>query len=233
MSEINFPKVTVCPPRGTYTNVNYDVMQAEKITLDNKTRQMLIDHSLDIIQDTFHNSVKSQINKVIEEDKYYNWYRGFTEIKNPYYQNDDNWKKEKNCNFRDLKTYHRFYTAASSGSIFSQDFGTKSEKDEVGTYIEVKIFVPDEINETANLQLHLELQEMPDKGSDGITFNGEQIDVKKFSKSISNPTESYNFTFDLTDEFELKWSYNNDAHSQSKYGEDEWTVEFVRFNIRC
>ena len=34
MSQIKFPKVTVCPPRGTYTSLNYDIMLAEKITLD-------------------------------------------------------------------------------------------------------------------------------------------------------------------------------------------------------
>ena len=33
-----FPIVTVCPPKGTNTALNYDIMAAQNVTLDNKTR---------------------------------------------------------------------------------------------------------------------------------------------------------------------------------------------------
>ena len=166
------------------------------------------------------------LSPLIENERYYNWYRGFTKIENPFKMENP----FEDCNFKDLTTYHKFYTAASSGTIFSKDLGLKSD----GTNVEVKIFVPDTMNETVNLQLSLDLEEMPDNGSDVISdvisFNNEQIDVQKFSKTISNATGSYRFRFDLSYGFQYKWFYNDDAHSQSKYIEDEWTVEFVRYN---
>ena len=33
ISEIKFPKVTVCPPKNTFTDLNYDLMMTENITL--------------------------------------------------------------------------------------------------------------------------------------------------------------------------------------------------------
>ena len=38
ISEITFPKVTVCPPKNTYTDLNYDLMMTENMTVDNDTR---------------------------------------------------------------------------------------------------------------------------------------------------------------------------------------------------
>ena len=34
ISEITFPKITVCPPRNTFTDLNYDLMAIENDTLD-------------------------------------------------------------------------------------------------------------------------------------------------------------------------------------------------------
>ena len=42
IAEITFPKVTVCPPKNTYTDLNYDLMMAENMTLDNETRNELL-----------------------------------------------------------------------------------------------------------------------------------------------------------------------------------------------
>ena len=36
--EITFPKMTVCPPKNTNTDLNYDLMMTENMTLDNETR---------------------------------------------------------------------------------------------------------------------------------------------------------------------------------------------------
>merc|ERR1711923_207682 len=36
ITEIIFPKVTVCPPKNSYTDLNYDLMMTENMTLDNE-----------------------------------------------------------------------------------------------------------------------------------------------------------------------------------------------------
>ena len=33
ISALTFPKVTVCPPKNTYTDLNYDLMMTENMTL--------------------------------------------------------------------------------------------------------------------------------------------------------------------------------------------------------
>ena len=48
IAEITFPKVTVCPPKNTFTNLNYDLMMTENITLDNDTRQELTNYAVEL-----------------------------------------------------------------------------------------------------------------------------------------------------------------------------------------
>ena len=43
ITEITFTKVTVCPPKNTFTDLKYDLMMTENMTLDNKTRQEILD----------------------------------------------------------------------------------------------------------------------------------------------------------------------------------------------
>ena len=46
IKEIKFPKVTVCPPKNTYSNLNYDLMMADQNKLDDTTRDHLrLDYS--------------------------------------------------------------------------------------------------------------------------------------------------------------------------------------------
>ena len=51
IAEITLPKVTVCPPKNTYTNLNYDLLTLENTTLDNATRNELQQFALELIQD--------------------------------------------------------------------------------------------------------------------------------------------------------------------------------------
>ena len=43
ISEITFPKVTVCPPKDTFTDLNYDLMMLENMTMTNETREEILD----------------------------------------------------------------------------------------------------------------------------------------------------------------------------------------------
>merc|ERR1711994_1092728 len=42
ISQLPFPEVTVCPPVGSNTALNYDLMIADNITIDNETRNELV-----------------------------------------------------------------------------------------------------------------------------------------------------------------------------------------------
>ena len=54
ISEITFPKVTVCPPKNTFTDLNYDLMMTENITLTKEMRDEMFNYALEIInEDSF------------------------------------------------------------------------------------------------------------------------------------------------------------------------------------
>merc|ERR1712197_24557 len=75
ITEITFPKVTVCPPKNTYTDLNYDLMMAENMTLDNDTRKELENYVVEMLYDKLHDIFMKNMNKLEERDRYYNWYR--------------------------------------------------------------------------------------------------------------------------------------------------------------
>ena len=110
ITEITFPKVTVCPPKNTYTDLNYDLMMAENMTLDNDTRKELENYVVEMLYDKLHDIFMKNMNKLEERDRYYNWYRGYSEIRLPYF------------NLREGRVNCFVETAASSGSISTQHF---------------------------------------------------------------------------------------------------------------
>ena len=50
IAEITFPKVTVCPPKNTYTDLNYDLMMTENMTLNNDIRNGLENYAKGSLQ---------------------------------------------------------------------------------------------------------------------------------------------------------------------------------------
>ena len=49
ISQITFPNVTVCPPKNLFLNLNYDILQAEKVNLDKDKRETLMEASVNLI----------------------------------------------------------------------------------------------------------------------------------------------------------------------------------------
>ena len=78
VSQITFPNVSVCPPRGSLTNLNYDIIHSQDKKLDEDTRTKLFENALDIIQNVYFAELMSNLSKVLETNRYYNWYYGFT-----------------------------------------------------------------------------------------------------------------------------------------------------------
>ena len=83
ISEITFPKVTVCPPKKTYTDLNYDLMMTENITLSEEMRDEMFKYALEVINEESFSG--NNWTKLHEKDRFYNWYHGYTQIKSPEY----------------------------------------------------------------------------------------------------------------------------------------------------
>ena len=82
IDQVTFPKIYVCPPKLTYTNLNQDILDfKDKFFTDDQIKEIenLIDENIEPIND-FHKDNKWSFNAHVEENRLYNWYMGFSEL---------------------------------------------------------------------------------------------------------------------------------------------------------
>ena len=68
ITDLTFPKVTVCPPKNSFTDLNFDLIMTRNVVLDNETKEELTEYAMEVIQDHIHDEVMANMNKLIEED---------------------------------------------------------------------------------------------------------------------------------------------------------------------
>ena len=145
IKEIKYPKVTVCPPKNTYTNLNYDlVLMQHNTDIDSKIRKELLDYSDTLIFGRYHDSNVRNLSKLQYTDRNYNWYHGYTKI-----------------------TTHLEYaveTCAPNGTMNTQYYGERFNPDYVDTEFMCSLALIPPIaaynNTNANLYLHVEIMPM-------------------------------------------------------------------------
>ena len=84
ISEIDFPKVTVCPPRNTFTNLNYDLLRIGNLTVKEETKRELLQYLPEALYDGNFEEKLKLYKSFHGKDSYKNWYMGYTEISLPY-----------------------------------------------------------------------------------------------------------------------------------------------------
>ena len=52
ITKIKFPKVTVCPPKNTYTDLNYDLMMTENTTLTEQMKDAMFKYAVKVLNDS-------------------------------------------------------------------------------------------------------------------------------------------------------------------------------------
>ena len=85
ITNIHLPKVTVCPPKNTFTDLNYDIMMSEHIKLDLTTLDELSEFAMIVMQEHMHEEFMTRLRKLKEENRFYNWYQGISIVALPYY----------------------------------------------------------------------------------------------------------------------------------------------------
>ena len=48
----------LCPPKNTYTDLNYDLMMIQNITLDNNTRNDLVKYAFEQLNEYVHDTIQ-------------------------------------------------------------------------------------------------------------------------------------------------------------------------------
>ena len=85
IEQVTFPKIYVCPPKHTYTNLNHDVINNKNVTLTEDQiddLKILIDKQIEEVK---LEEIMFEVTKVKEENKFINWYMGISQLNIPYY----------------------------------------------------------------------------------------------------------------------------------------------------
>ena len=154
ISRITFPKVTVCPPKDTITDLNYDIEKSKHVDVDKTTRNNLKKYAESLLLDHLHYVVMSNFSKIQEKNRYRNWYLGYTKIQGPVgYNGGDITSK---CNWK------QFDTSATKGEIFTEAFGNMFDVDKVepDIKIEINIHPPQSVLAEQDVTLHFELEKV-------------------------------------------------------------------------
>ena len=242
VEEITLPKVTVCPPKNTYTNLNFDMMLTEHMTLDNGTRNELTQYAVGLIQDHVYNDIMTNISLLEEENRYYNWYMGYTWIKLPF------WGTRFGCipgNSECDKNRLRYHvnTQATSGNISTKYFGKKFNEDNVEKNLKYFLYIyqlskSHQNNKSITLNFEMEGNFLygVDRFWDGSTYRSDG--ETKLTKKYSPPGSKRYFSLerlipgdqireqkkiDSMPGVKIKWYYNNkdlDSISYTKYNDN-------------
>ena len=75
--ELRLPQVTVCPPKDTFTSLNYDIAKKSNKNLTDAERRDLAVFSLERIEEA---KIKKIMDKEFEDEMFYNWYQAKVKI---------------------------------------------------------------------------------------------------------------------------------------------------------
>ena len=78
-----YPNITVCPPEGANTALNYDQLLFENATLDGEIRNGMVNLVKNALDDAEFNEAMVRETEFHEVDKLKNWYKGCTYVSRP------------------------------------------------------------------------------------------------------------------------------------------------------
>ena len=198
IAEIIFPKITVCPPKNSYTDLNYDLMMMENMTLNDEIRNELTHYAMELLQDQVYHNITTQLAQIQEERRYINWFYGYSKIQLPFRQ-----KTETGI----IQNITKMETHAASGSVMIQYFNEKFDANKVDRDIHFlgSVFPPTIIIDDKNVTLHLEIKKVLlnelSSGYDLLFLGSDLIhdDTESITKNYTPPISiGYPYSIDLS-----------------------------------
>ena len=181
IEEIKLPKVTVCPPKNTFTDLNYDFMMTKNITLTKEMRDEMFKYSVDVInEDSFS---ENNWTKLHEGDRFFNWYHGYTKIDKPYSDEVEG------------LTYD-ISTTATSGVITTQYYGEKIMPDQVERKLHygIDVYPPLSVLENENVTMHFKMEKASMLGLTSGNFDFLMMSGIKLGEDDNQTILYTNFT---------------------------------------
>ena len=76
----------MCPPKHTYTNLNYDIINTRNVSLNKDQIEELTNLVDKQMENAEHQQLMTEVNSVFEENKFYNWYWDLSDLFVPQYK---------------------------------------------------------------------------------------------------------------------------------------------------
>ena len=198
IKNLKFPNVTVCPPKHTFTNLNYDVSRGASMTIEEETRNRWIEYTFQLIHDPIFNKFWDDMSIIEEEKRFHNWYHGYTQILPPHYEGN--------------QLVYAVVTENSRGKISTRDFGKEMNKEKVikDFLCAIYFFPAFEENENSSLEFKIKKQNFnislnnireesydnfvwtdPENKNDNFAYNQIDAHINEASKNYSNFEDFY------------------------------------------
>ena len=204
-------------------------MMLENKTLDNDTRSELTQYAVGLIQDQVYQDVMQNISLIEEENRYYNWYMGYTQIVPPFWGQST--CSQKDCS--EQKFRYDLMTTATHGNISTKYFRDRLDinKIEKDFRFRVSITPPEKHVDNKNVTLFVKVEKNLLKGFDSLFTRND-----KLTTSISPPNSNHwviyqrkiskdginDINMELMPGFRLEWYYNEELVP------DQTNTEFFR-----
>ena len=182
ISDLDFPNVTVCPPRNSFTSLYPDLLRSRNITLGEAERKKLV---TDGVFDGVYNTRYPQF-LAFRQQKYFNWYRGISREFIEYYDiYDDDVEVDKE--------YH-IETTDLTGSVSTPYFGQVFDEKifELDMTWVFTLYLPDNLTEGTNLVVDFHY----DSEEEFYVHLAEQVNIQK--TNIPRKSQEYYQRDDIT-----------------------------------
>lgn len=239
IDNLKFPNVTVCPPKNTYTNLNYDLLMTENLTLTDETRKILSTYAFELLHDSIYEGILANLSLIEDPDRFYNWYHGFTMMNLPVWM-----RPQMSLEFPTV-------TTASSGFISTKHYGDKFNVNLVKSPVRIQLDIssPKIARKNPNFTLYFDieknsLQDLADGKETYYLFRYGHLKPEKdvLRLNITSPKNSYSFSLDrkvsklelssvklkAMPGFKFKWFYNNEVQPDPDHIQSPVTAEFVK-----
>lgn len=160
IAEAKFPKVTVCPPKGTLTNMNYDLTKVGGKSMSGDDKEEFVKVVTDLIIDQEIQDIVEQDSSYKMENKYKSWFHGFTQFELP--------------QFKQKESFIIFSTENSSAietPYYGQNYSSSTFPFKLN-YI-LAVHPPSNVTDPENYRSVLEIE--MDTKEDKIDGGGEEI----------------------------------------------------------
>ena len=154
IDQVTLPTIYVCPPKNTYTNLNHDLVNIFNTTLTNDQEASLIYFIDELVYQEEQGNAMREIDSLVEEHKFSNWYKGLSKISKPYIGQ----------RFGYPKKLIEFSTFSTHGFIQSPYFGETYQRDKFYEIFDVHITLKNILNKVSLeqklvLQIEMDLKE--------------------------------------------------------------------------